>query len=351
MFRRLSTLPLALILCASVVLATEPLEQPATSPAPTPAIRPEIPGTDRIRLAEAFRLADRFGDRLWDGWSTAPFAVLLITAENEFLVRHPRPSEDFQPVGEDSLLGSKVWVRPRTFDRHLLATFPAVGGIPTIVIGQAESTAAATSTPWVLTVLHEHFHQWQDAQPWYYPGTAALDLAGGDTTGTWMLNFPFPYEDPKIANGMVEASKALLAALQAPQGSFPAALKRFRKTRHAWESLLSPKDARYLGLQEWQEGIARYTEVRLAELAADESPSEEFKALADAQPYAQVAARLRKQVESDLAGPELARKKRIAFYAWGAAQGLLLDRSDPRWRAGYLDRRFSLRGYFDASPP
>ena len=68
---------------------------------------------DRIRLAEAFRLADAIGNEVWPGWSSAPFAVLLVTPEQEFLIRHPAPSPDFVAGDDDSLLGSRVYARPR----------------------------------------------------------------------------------------------------------------------------------------------------------------------------------------------------------------------------------------------
>ena len=63
--------------------------------------KPALSETDRIRLTEAFRLGDALGDRIWKDWSLAPFAVLLITPDQEFLVRHPKPSEDFTLIGYD----------------------------------------------------------------------------------------------------------------------------------------------------------------------------------------------------------------------------------------------------------
>jgi hypothetical protein len=62
---------------------------------------PALSSIDRIRLAEAFRLGDQIGDRVWPGWKKAPFAVLLVTPETEFLIRHPKPSEDFTKTGYD----------------------------------------------------------------------------------------------------------------------------------------------------------------------------------------------------------------------------------------------------------
>ena len=76
---------------------------------------------------------------------------------------------------------------PRQVDVNLLASFPAVGDVPTIVIGQPENTAAKTSTRWVLTLLHEHFHQMQFTLPDYYPGVNALGLARGIEQGSWTV--------------------------------------------------------------------------------------------------------------------------------------------------------------------
>src|SRR5215217_7971037 len=119
-----------------------------------------IATADRVRLAEAFRLADELGDSLWAGWGRAPFAVLLVTPEHEFLVRHPAPPAGFARIGYDSLLGSEVLTRPRVFPVGLLATFPISDATPVIVVGQAERTGKST-TGWILTLLHEHFHQLQ----------------------------------------------------------------------------------------------------------------------------------------------------------------------------------------------
>ncbi len=159
---------------------------------------PNISEIDRIRLAEAYRLSEELGNRIWTNWSKAPFAVLFVTSDYEFLVRHPRPTNDFTLIGYDNLLKSNVYFRKRTQRVNVLATFPAVGGISTIVVGQAENTQAKTSTPWVVTLLHEHFHQLQDSEPNAFAEVAALNLARGDQTGMWMLNFPFPYETPEM---------------------------------------------------------------------------------------------------------------------------------------------------------
>src|SRR5262244_1347955 len=87
--------------------------------------KPALAEIDRTRLVEAFRLADQIGDQIWPGWSKAPFAVLLVTPEYEFLMRHPQPATDFTKLAYDPLLRSDVYYRKRSYPPNFLATFPA----------------------------------------------------------------------------------------------------------------------------------------------------------------------------------------------------------------------------------
>ena len=301
---------------------------------------------ERVRLAEAFNLAEKLGDDLWAGWTKAPFAVLLVTSEKEFLIRHPRPSEDFKSLGYDPRLKSEVCYRDRKFDTHLLATFPAVGGISTIVIGQAENTASKTSTPWVVTLLHEHFHQLQDAQPNFFKDTEALNLSGGDQTGMWMLNYPFPYTSPPVAQQVRLLCDLLVEALNDKTHS-SSKLAKYLAARDALKKLLTAADYKYLSFQLWKEGIARYTEDRVAHWAATNyEPTREFRELKDFTTFTAAAAQVRAGIINELSTLKLDEYQRVAFYPLGAAEGLLLDRADPTWRRRYFAEKFDNRKYF-----
>jgi hypothetical protein len=313
------------------------------------ADKPAVPDVDRVRLAEAFRLGETLGDRVWAGWNKAPFAVLLVTSEYEFLIRHPQPSADFALIGYDRLFKSKVYYRKRTQPPDLLATFPAVGGISTIVIGQAENTAKKTSTPWVITLLHEHFHQLQQSQPTYYQDVSDLGLSRGDQTGMWMLNYPFPYDWPELIDHFSHLDKLLVEALQAKTKSdFSRRLSAYTAARTELGKVLSPDDYRYFSFQMWQEGVARYTEYRIAELAARSyKPSKRFQALKDFEPLRAAAAEIRKGIITELATRKLDESKRVTFYPLGAGEALLLDRAKPSWRKRYFVDKFYLDKYFE----
>ena len=82
-------------------------------------------------------------------------------------------------------------------------------------MGQAENTWVKTSTPWVITLLHEHFHQLQDSQPKAMVDLAGLNLAPGDQTGLWMLTFPFAYDRKDVHEQFALMSQRLATAIQA----------------------------------------------------------------------------------------------------------------------------------------
>ncbi len=305
----------------------------------------ELAHADRIRIAEAFRLADAV-EQLWPGWSEVPFAVLLVTSEHEFLIRHPHPTDDFESLGRDAILDEEVLARPRVFEPDLRATFPAVAGVPTLVIGTSEATGLS-STQWVLTALHEHFHQLQMSDAEYHPATSDLDLSGGDESGMWMLDYPFPYDSPDVAAALEKLGRTGRRALDSiGSRSSRQVLADYLALRDRLPDLLAEKDYRYLSFQIWQEGLARYTQLAVAaKAAAGYEPLREFEALQDYIPYSQAAAELRETVRSELEN-ELPELRRVFFYPLGAVEGLLLDEFRPGWRELYLARKFYVERYF-----
>lgn len=310
--------------------------------------KPSLSEVDRIRLAETFRIGKLLGNSVWTAWDKAPFAVLLVTPENEFLIRHPQPSEDFKLIGYDSLLQSKVYYRHRTQPLNLLATFPAVGMISTIVVGQAENTDQKSSTPWVVILLHEHFHQLQDSQPNFYAAVNALNLSHSDQSGMWMLNYPFPYRSARVMEQFNALCRSLADTLQTTnRRDLSTKLARYLEARRKFESQLTTDDYKYFSFQLWKEGVARYTEYRIAQAAVRRyRPSKRFRALPDYQPFKVVADALLKRIIRQLSTLQLGEAQRSAFYPFGAGEALLLDRVKPRWQNHYFTDKSFLEKYY-----
>lgn len=122
---------------------------------------------DKIRIREAINISKQMGEKIWNGINKVPFVILLVTDSLEFLVNHPYPSDDFKLSEDDKILNTKILYRKRLFPDFYLATFPAVNGVNCIVVGTPEKTNK-NSSDWTITLLHEHFHQYQFTSQHYY---------------------------------------------------------------------------------------------------------------------------------------------------------------------------------------
>jgi len=321
---RLLLIPALLI---GIAFAQSPLSSPAR--------------VDVVRVNEFYRLNTQLGNRIWPRLGDAPDPLLLVTNNEEFLTRHPSPPNGFTKIDDE------FYARPRQFPTSLLATFPAFGPPSVIVIGEPENTDAKTSTPWLFTVMHEHFHQLQDSQPGLFAATESLGLAHGDRTGMWMLNYPFPYDKPEIARSFAHLRDLLLTALtESDPQLFARKAELYKEARRAFVAQLSPDDVKYFSFQLWKEGIARYVQVKSAEAAAHYQPTTEFAALPDYEPFDKFAAHARADTIAELRRADLPSWKRTVVYPFGACEGFLLDRINPNWRDSYFNNLFTLDPYF-----
>jgi hypothetical protein len=311
------------------------------------AQKPEIRNEDKVRIAEAIKIADKVGDEVWKDWSKVPFTLLLVTDKYEFLINHPSPTDDFKKIGYDELLKSDVYYRDKVFDMHFLATFPAVNGVNTIVVGLPENTSRS-SVAWIFTILHEHFHQLQYTQPDYYTSVQSLGLAGDDNTGMWMLNYNFPYEKEEVYKQygiMMRAMKDVLGFYGTKE--YEMMLSEYQYERVNFKKFLSEKDYAYFSFQNWQEGVADYTEMKLMELLVKEKYqfSDEIKSLKDYTPLDSFAVKYYNNKLNLAQNQKLNEDKRVCFYASGCLEGLILDKVNPNWRDLYFTKKFYMEEY------
>ncbi len=301
-----------------------------------------LPELDAIRIREFYRLAAQIQNQVWPDWDKVPTPLLVITPETEFLTHHPAPAKEFSRVAED------WYARPRVLPVRLQATAPFFGLPATIAIGEPQNTESKTSTPWLITLMHEHFHQLQWAQPGYLQAVDRLGLSHGDTSGMWMLNYAFPYEKPEISQGFARLRDLLAALVNEPDNTKFAVLARnYIAERKKFMAQLSPDDHKYFAFQLWQEGIARYTQIKAAEAAVGFQPSPEYAALPDYESFASYAKRARTETFDELKRADLATWKRTVVYSFGAAEGLLLDRLNPKWKDDCFKHPLSTDSYFE----
>lgn len=275
------------------------------------------------RLAQVRTFAAADGEKQWTGYGTAPFGFLLVEPERELLLCRDQVPDGFTALGTDPATGCKAYTRARSgMPDTFLAAMPMFGPPSVIVMGTPKSTGRSEAD-WTRVILHEHFHQWQNALPDYYPRTLALNLTGGDTTGMWMLNYPFPYKNAEVAEAHAAASRALADAVTARwTPAFYGKFDDYLQRRWAFEGVAGKDHWRYAELQLWQEGVARWSEITLG------------KAFPDAA-VAQGAAQLEEQTIAELRSPNLATNGREFAYAYGAAEAMLMEACGPGWRRDY----------------
>lgn len=305
------------------------------------ALAQELPQQNAIRIREFYRVAAAVQDKVWQNWSQIPAPLLLVAGQHEFLTHHPETPKGFAKFNDD------FFVRPRQFPINLQATFPAFGPPDVIVIGEPEETESKTSTPWLITVMHEHFHQLQDAQPGAFENVNKLGLSHGDQTGMWMLNYPFPYDKPDVISGFVHLRDLLLSALaESDDEKFGVAAQKYVAARKDFISRLVSADSKYLEFQLWKEGIARYTQIKSAEAASNYQPTSEYASLPDYESFTRYAGHARRDTLEELRRADIASWKRQVVYSWGAGEGLLLDRLKSGWRDEYFAHPFTLDEFF-----
>jgi hypothetical protein len=236
------------------------------------------------------------GESLWRGLGAAPFDILLVGSTDERLYCRPATPDGFANDGTEP---------------------PS-----TIVMGSPQATGRS-GADWTRTILHEHFHQWQDALPNFYGRVAALDLSGGDRTGMWMLNFAFPYAEPRANAAFNAAARGLAAAVDARgKAGFRGTLARYLAARNRLAATVGVRNWRYAELELWKEGVARWTEIELGKRFPD--------------PEVQSSARkLQMQTRAWLDQPDLAGARREFVYPFGASEAMLLEACGPDWRRRY----------------
>ena len=158
--------------------------------------------------------------------------------------------------------------------------------------------------------------------PRYAERVAALGLSGGDQTGMWMLNYPFPYSDQAAAIRFASTAATLGRLLRQPASDPRASLRTYLAHRDALAGAVPARDWRYLEFQLWQEGVARWTELTAAQRSRDPALRE-------------VGASQERAVVQELGAANLTRDGRIALYALGAGEAMLLERCRSRWQARY----------------
>lgn len=295
--------------------------------------------TDRAAIKETYHLWHSQADGIWPGSAAISSPLIYVKQSVEYAIGFPKPLQGFTKVALHSDSSLSLQLRSRTFPPDIAASFP-VEGVAAVIIGTPAQLHQSIEA-WVITAEHEVFHvyQWANGSG---EKIAALHIAPAEQATSWQLTFPFPYHDKNVTR---------LAHLQ----GYPLWLACNDKARedalydvgtsldavHVYKSVLDGldrKDYLYSKFQEWNEGVAKYTEYRFAEHAAQTgySPDPAFQSLPAYKGYANLWTAIYRDLPFLVKHTGRAAQDRNMFYHLGLGKALALDRVDPGWKSRYF---------------
>lgn len=323
---------------------------------------------DEVLLREALHLRRELGDRVWPGWGEAELPVVVYNGEFIFLVGLRDPSDgwmsattndvrggSWEPVPTDSFGGRVYYRQP----------IPGPGEDPqAFAVRVGDRWAASLQTYSRMRIaLGERF---RDALPWPldrvfpYGLAARLFTGGGDGYVTLVAHEGFhAYQGTLAAERLRAAERAtryersypdgdavrqawhhelglLASALEAEVEDTARALAGdFLDAREGRreEARMGGELIEYERQREWLEGLAKYAELRIWQVAAESpqyQPLREATELSDFRDYTTFPSHWSQQLVT------MRRAERsepgVRFYYSGMAQAFLLDRFRPDWK-------------------
>lgn len=306
---------------------------------------------EKARLLEALHLRANLGDRVWPGWGSADIPVIVWNRSYEFLTNYngTTPSGWSQVLGED-LNGQNNYRRPaddpqnfavplgdgwaasmatkQTTDRFLIDTFHDKLPAPLKQIFPYRLLIQPSETQ-IGGLLHESFHvyQYQIAAERMAEAESIHKLGKEYEDSTESFQPEWRRESNLLADALNAKTKAEQIELAR---QFLAARQARRKSSNLDDKLVD-----YERWLEWEEGTAKYIEVRSLRLAgetADYHALPEIKADRDFKQYQKVDQRWSQEL-FQLRHPLSTGEPRI--YMTGLAQAFLLDKLMPEWKDRY----------------
>jgi hypothetical protein len=240
---------------------------------------------------EVVRIASE--GELWPGFAPRAIPLAIFTGGRTWLFRHPAPPAGFSPVPGTPGVHEHELRHPRVTSN----TSAEIGGVVTATLLADGARATRSATTLAAVALHEAFHVHQRAN---HPGWIANE---GDA-------FLYPVADPALLTLRRLESAALRRAVLTGDSAMAACWAR--QALDARDQRFAAMDSAFVAyerLNELNEGLASYVQMRAGGVVVDSIPEAGFAA--------------------DVV--------RARVYATGPAFGQLLDRLDPGW-AGRLAR-------------
>jgi hypothetical protein len=331
---------------------------------------------EKARVAEAIRLRRTMGDSIWPGWSNAAIPIIVYNEGYAFLIGADNPGPGWRTVPRNKALG-RPWesvpdnsIDGRNYYRQRLVNELASPQAFTVRIGDlwAASMTTKDSMPimlgndirdgapfavkafvpyrliariflglgmntdgYICEIEHESFHAYQ--------GIVIADRLASAEMILTNLGRKYPWADARFNEEWKAELNALADALSATQekrtiefaNKFIALRQARRKAFHLDSDLVSLEQ-----LREWEEGLAKYTELAIWKCAASNAAYKPVQALNGDPDFNGYRGFDRKWTQELITLRRQSGGDEVRFYYTGMAQAFLLDRLSPEWKKKIL---------------
>jgi hypothetical protein len=345
-------------------------------PAHTPAVD-RLSALDKARLAESIHLRQELGEALWPGWGQADIPLIAYNQEYAFLVGCPNPPDGWRKIPDGDARGAAWKVVPddrlegQPYYRQRLARDGVTPEAFVVWVGE-RWVASLTTREWMEIALGNQFRDAlpplaQPLIPYRLAGRLFLSATGGEggyialtlhealhayagqsdprrlaaaETVFHEQKSRYPWQDAGLREDWQSELDLLASAVEAQSDAQALALARQFLAQREKRRARAGLDADLValeGLKEWEEGLAKYTELTIWRMAASSTtyqPLRAMQAIPGWRGYAGAEQRWAQEVQQmrRMAGED----GDTRFYYTGMGQAALLDRFSPGWRGSAL---------------
>jgi len=281
-------------------------------------------------LTEAYNLWKTKGEEIWTGWTRVDIPFIYRKENSEYWINFPsefNEGEYLGKIGEMAVFGHAT-------DGPARAAAMDIQGIQTVVQSSPKITGMSREV-WIITAIHEMFHVYQNSET-YQKKIESLNIAYGDDA-MWMLDYPFPYDDTllnTIAHVQGYLAYNIINSDNFDENMYDCFM--LKDVIASYRDHLNGKygsndNYKYATLQQATEGVAKYTEIKMAEIAAVDykplSTTLDFVGLWNENYINQV--NVIRHCGKGTSG-------RLTFYYLGLGKCMVLDKIYPQWKDMYF---------------
>ena len=272
---------------------------------------------DTKELVEIRRIQRLYGSKVWPDFRDSRIPIILYDDRFEYLISHPSAPEDWTAIA--SLAGETLHRRPAKNPQGFAARVGKIWCGSFATFSHMSKSLKLGRGFHIAAILHEMFHAFQaQAAPERFASAMKV----------YSIEDSYPESNSVLMKDWTREGAILAGAVKA--SSQRETLSRISQFLHfrAKRRERANFDARLVEFEmqlEWLEGLGKYAEVRIIELAAADAKS---PPLYDLSP----AIKLHASEILQLSGGLGIAKGDGRYYQSGLAQAMLLDRINPKWK-------------------